>query len=130
MADFCDVFVIGGGPAGLAAAICARKKGLRVTVADVGTPPIDKPCAEGLMPDGVEALERMGIAAESLQGCEVESARFYNLETMAEAKFPGRRGRGVRRTKLHETMLAHAASCGVNFLWRTRVLGLSATGVG
>jgi menaquinone-9 beta-reductase len=129
LVDSCDVFVIGGGPAGLAAAICARKKGLRVTVADLGTPPIDKPCAEGLMPDGVDALERMGIAAESLDGCEVESARFYNLETMAEAKFPGRRGRGVRRTTLHETMLAHAASCGVNFLWRTRVLGLSASGV-
>jgi menaquinone-9 beta-reductase len=41
-----DVFVIGGGPAGLAAAIAARAKGLRVTVADGGVPPIDKPCGE------------------------------------------------------------------------------------
>jgi flavin-dependent dehydrogenase len=129
VADSCDVFVIGGGPAGLAAAICARQKGMTVTVADVGEPPIDKPCAEGLMPDGMEALERMGIAADSLEGCELESARFFNLGTMAEAKFPGRHGRGVRRTKLHETMLAHAEACGVNFLWRTRVSNLSAGGV-
>ncbi|MGB8062426.1 MAG: FAD-binding protein, partial [Candidatus Sulfotelmatobacter sp.] len=47
-----DVFVIGGGPAGLAAAIAARKCGLRVIVADAAQPPIDKACGEGLMPDG------------------------------------------------------------------------------
>jgi menaquinone-9 beta-reductase len=129
LADSCDVFVIGGGPAGLAAAICARQRGLSVTVADVGEPPIDKPCAEGLMPDGMEALERMGIPADSLGGCEVEGARFFNMGTMAEAKFPGRRGRGVRRTRLHETMLGRAEACGVKFLWRTRVSNLSAGGV-
>ncbi len=129
MADSCDVFVIGGGPAGLAAAICARQRGLSVTVADVGEPPIDKPCAEGLMPDGMEELERMGIPADSLEGCELESARFYNLGTVAEAKFPGRHGRGVRRTTLHEALLRRAADCGANFLWRARVSSLSVGGV-
>ena len=34
MTEQTDVFVIGGGPAGLAAAIAARKKGFRVVVAD------------------------------------------------------------------------------------------------
>jgi flavin-dependent dehydrogenase len=34
-----DVFVIGGGPAGLAAAIAARQKGLRAIVADGSAPP-------------------------------------------------------------------------------------------
>jgi flavin-dependent dehydrogenase len=42
-----DVFIIGGGPAGLAAAIAAREKGCKVAVADCTRPPIDKACGEG-----------------------------------------------------------------------------------
>lgn len=37
MRDATDVLVIGGGPAGLTAAIAARKKGFSVTVADGAT---------------------------------------------------------------------------------------------
>jgi len=129
LTDSCDVFVVGGGPAGLAAAICARRKGLTVTVADVAVPPIDKPCAEGLLPDALEALEQIGIPRVALDGWDVESVRFFNSETSAEGRFPGARGMGVRRTKLHETMFAHAANCGVNFLWRTGVSGLADCGV-
>ena len=51
--DATDVFVIGGGPAGLAAAIAARGRGFRVLVADGAQPPIDKACGEGLLPTGV-----------------------------------------------------------------------------
>lgn len=51
-----DVFVVGGGPAGLAAAIAARLKGFTVAVADGAHPPIDKACGEGLMPDSFGAL--------------------------------------------------------------------------
>jgi flavin-dependent dehydrogenase len=36
-----DVFVIGGGPAGLATAIAARRRGLSVVLADGAVPPID-----------------------------------------------------------------------------------------
>src|SRR5204862_8051575 len=50
-----DVFVIGGGPAGLAAAIAARRRGFDVTLADGAVPPIDKACGEGIMPDGIVA---------------------------------------------------------------------------
>ncbi len=56
-----DVFVAGGGPAGLAAAIAARQAGLTVTLADSARPPIDKACGEGIMPEGVAALRRLGI---------------------------------------------------------------------
>ena len=61
MLNSTDVFVIGGGPAGLAAAIAARQQGFRVIVADGAQMPIDKPCGEGLMPDGVAALQELGI---------------------------------------------------------------------
>jgi flavin-dependent dehydrogenase len=57
-----DVLVIGGGPAGLAAAIAARMKGFDVTVADGAQPPIDKACGEGLMPSTLAALRTLGVA--------------------------------------------------------------------
>ena len=60
-----EVFVIGGGPAGLAAAIASRDKGLRVTVADWSRPPIEKPCGEGLMPDSLDALRQLGVTIGS-----------------------------------------------------------------
>ncbi len=55
-----DVFVVGGGPAGLAAAIAARQKGLQVILADGAEPPIDKPCGEGLLPESLAALQDWG----------------------------------------------------------------------
>ena len=56
-----DVAVVGGGPAGLAAAIAARLAGLEVTVVERSLPPIDKPCGEGIMPDGVAILDTRSI---------------------------------------------------------------------
>src|SRR5260221_10070000 len=50
-----DVGVVGGGPAGLAAAIALQLRGFRVFVAAGMRPPIDKACGEGLMPDSVAA---------------------------------------------------------------------------
>jgi flavin-dependent dehydrogenase len=44
-----DVLVIGGGPAGLAAAIAARQQGLRVVVADGNKPPIDTALGASLL---------------------------------------------------------------------------------
>src|ERR1035437_1124211 len=56
-----DLFVIGGGPAGLATALAARRRGLDVTLADSSVPPIDKACGEGIMPDGLAAARSLGL---------------------------------------------------------------------
>ena len=60
-----DVFIVGGGPAGLATGIAIRQRGLRVVVADPAQPPIDKACGEGLMPQTVAALKALGRDAGS-----------------------------------------------------------------
>ena len=60
-----DLFIVGGGPAGLAAALAARRLGLEVTVADCSQPPVDKACGEGIMPDGVRAARSLGRARAS-----------------------------------------------------------------
>jgi flavin-dependent dehydrogenase len=123
-----DVFVAGGGPAGLATAIAARRHGLSVIVADGAVPPIDKPCGEGLMPDGVEALRDLGIAISEGESYPFRGIRFVSGGAKAEAKFPRGTAYGIRRTHLHRVLLDHAAACGVRMLWQSAVTGLHPEG--
>lgn len=121
-----DVFVIGGGPAGLAAAIAARQQGFRVVVADGAKPPIDKPCGEALLPDAITALERLGVAVPAAEACPLRGVRFLSSGLSAEAAFPsGNNGLSVRRTALHRMMTERAAGLGVDLLWQTVVTGIS-----
>jgi flavin-dependent dehydrogenase len=121
-----DVFVIGGGPAGLAAAIAARQQGLRVVVADGAKPPIDKACGEALMPDAITALEGLGVVVPVAEGRPVRGVRFLGSGLSAEADFPsGARGLSIRRTTLHGIMTERAAELGVDLLWQSVVTGIS-----
>jgi flavin-dependent dehydrogenase len=113
-----DVFVMGGGPAGLAAAIAARRKGFRVTVADCALPPIDKVCGEGLMPDGVLALAELGVRVE---GHHFRGIRFLDTGREACATFPAGDGLGIRRTTLHQRMIETAEEAGVELWWGARI---------
>src|SRR6202521_604140 len=76
MGEGTGVLVIGGGPAGLAAAIAARMKGFDVTVADGAKPPIDKACGEGLMPDALTALDLLGVTIRPDQSAALRGIRF------------------------------------------------------
>jgi menaquinone-9 beta-reductase len=121
-----DVFVIGGGPAGLAAAIAARQHGFNVVVADGAKPPIDKACGEALMPDAMAALERFGIAVPASEAVPVRGVRFLSSGLSADADFPsGHRGLSMRRTVLHRLMTERAAELGVDLLWQNVVTGIS-----
>jgi len=124
-----DVFVIGGGPAGLAAALAARKKGFKAIVADVARPPIDKACGEGLMPDGLAALRDLGVAVDASEGFPFRGVRFLQEGTAVDANFPARHGMGLRRSVLHQKMVEQARDAGVSFLWQTPVAGLCPEGV-
>jgi flavin-dependent dehydrogenase len=125
-----DVFIIGGGPAGLAAAIAACQRGLRVVVADGANPPIDKACGEGFLPDGLAALERLGIqipASESRAFCGI---RFLSGDLSAAAPFGERAfGLAVRRIVLHRALIDRAEQFGAHLLWRTAVTGIARDGV-
>ncbi|MGB7437095.1 MAG: FAD-dependent monooxygenase [Candidatus Acidiferrum sp.] len=124
-----DVFIIGGGPAGLAAAIAARRRGLSVTVADGGEPPIDKACGEGLMPETVAALKDLDVEVPTQAGYRLQGLRFVQGESQVSANFPEGQGVGIRRTVLHELLIRHAERCGVKMLWRTPVAGIDGDGV-
>ena len=73
----CDALIVGGGPAGLAAAIALRQKGLDVLVADALRPPIDKACGEGLMPDAQRDLAALGIQSRVMMALPSTASLFF-----------------------------------------------------
>ena len=117
----CDVCIVGGGPAGLAAAIALRQRGADVLVADARKPPIDKACGEGLMPDSRTALAQLGVHLESHHGAEFTGITFASDQAHVSADFPSGRGMGVRRTTLHQLLVDRATGLGVRFAWNTPV---------
>jgi menaquinone-9 beta-reductase len=127
--------IAGGGPAGLACAIAAAQRGLRVVVVDGRKPPIDKACGEGLMPDTLAALAELGVQLTPEVGFPMRGIRFLNGAQHAEAEFPGTEpagkelmgnglGLGVKRVVLHERLLERAAELGVEFRWQTAIQGI------
>src|SRR5579863_1988113 len=129
MIEQTDVFVIGGGPAGLAAAIAVRKKGFRVAVADGAQWPIEKACGEGLMPNTVAALRELGVGIGDGDGKLLRGVRFVARESEVEARFPTECAIGMRRVALHRKLVEHAEKCGADLLWGTPVMGISREGV-
>ena len=121
--------MIGGGPAGLAAAIAARRRGFHATVADCSAPPIDKACGEGIMPDGMAAARALGIDLNLAGGVPFRGIRFRNGQTSVEANFPHGQGLGLRRTALHRLMVDCAEAAGVRAFWDARVTGIAKDGV-
>lgn len=97
-------------------------------VADGATPPVDKACGEGLMPDGVEALRRIGVDIPARDAQPFRGIRFVNGEQVAEAKFPHGTAYGIRRTVLHQILIDHAASSGASLAWQAPVTGLHPEG--
>jgi menaquinone-9 beta-reductase len=124
-----DLLVIGGGPAGLAAAIAARRQGLRVLVADARRPPIDKACGEGLMPDALEAAQRIGIEIPATLGVPFRGIHFLGRDHDVAADFPDGWGRGVRRVSLHALLCEQAAGAGAEFSWGFPVTGFDGESV-
>jgi len=128
MAITTDVLVIGGGPAGLAAAIAAVQKGFKVTVADGARPPVDKVCGEGLMPNTLATLRELGVGLSSQDGRPFAGVRFVDAHSSVEASFPFVGGLGVRRTVLHQKMVERAQDSGVTLLWNSPASGLTKAG--
>ncbi len=124
-----EVFVIGGGPAGLAAAIAARQRGMSVAVADGIEPPIDKACGEGLMPEAVEALGELGVEVPLDAGYRFRGIRFLQQDAQVSGDFPHGVGVGIRRTILHQWLISRAEECGVRMSWRTPVSAITKDGV-
>jgi flavin-dependent dehydrogenase len=112
-----DAFVVGGGPAGLAAAIAAARKGFSVIVAD------------GSVPETQTALKQLGVELPAGIGRNFRGIRFVQEHREISAAFPSGQGVGIRRPVLHSLLIEAAERCGVKLLWKTAVAGIETRGV-
>jgi menaquinone-9 beta-reductase len=116
-----DVLIVGGGPAGIATAIAASLKGLRTVLVEARKPPIDKACGEGLLPEAVASLRRLGIHLEFSAAYPFSGIRFTDQVSSASARISKGEAFGLRRPLLQRLLVDRAEKAGVCFLWGTRV---------
>ncbi len=115
-----EVVVVGGGPAGLAAAVALGREDIHVLVIERSTWPRDKVCGEGLMPVGVEALHQLGVFDQ----IDTDHLRpFLGIRwisedgSCAEAEFASGPGYGIRRTALSRALFDAASRIPSVELW-------------
>ncbi len=109
-----DLVIVGGGPVGLVTAIAARRRGLRTVVVERSPALPEKACGEGLMPGAVAALAELGVELDG--AVELEGIRFVDAGAEASARFPGRAGRSVSRSRLMHALAQRARAVGVDLL--------------
>jgi flavin-dependent dehydrogenase len=108
----CDVAIVGGGPAGLAAAIRSARRGFHTVVLERSAGPVDKACGEGLMPAGQQELHDLGVR---ISGFEFHGIRYIQEDGAAlEAPFRNGSGLGLRRTALSDALRQAAAQVGAD----------------
>lgn len=107
----CDLVVVGGGPAGAAAAIALARAGRRVVVVERLAGPTQKVCGEFLGGDAVERLDRFGLAPQSLGALPIGRIRLTagRRSAVADLPFPAW---SLGRDLLDEALLTRATAEG------------------
>lgn len=106
------VLIVGAGPAGLAAAITAARRGADVVVFEKRTGALDKACGEGIMPHGVRWLRRQGVDLDGA-GRLFHGIRYVEGERTLDGRFFGASGLAMRRLILSERLSRRAEELGV-----------------
>ena len=120
-----QVVIVGGGPAGLAAAVALGREDIQVLVIERSSWPRDKVCGEGLMPVGVEALQQLGVfdQIDSDHLRPFLGIRWISEDgSCAEAEFASGPGYGVRRTALSRALFESASALPSVELWPDTLL--------
>ena len=121
-----DVVVVGGGPAGAAAAITAARAGRQVVLLDKARFPRDKFCGDGLTTGALRLLERLGLQPDKVPSWTTASDVMVSSPSGRTARFPLPRENGVfaavaRRVDLDAALLQVARDEGARVLDGHRV---------
>jgi menaquinone-9 beta-reductase len=125
--------VVGGGPAGTAAAVFLRQAGHEVVLVDEARFPRDKVCGEGISPEAWRLLARMGAdgAVRALRPRPVRGMKLTAPDgTAFVGEYAGARepGFAVRRWCLDRALLECARGAGVDVREGVRALDIVAPG--
>jgi geranylgeranyl reductase family protein len=110
-----DVLIVGAGPAGAAAARVLASRGIDVLLVDRSEFPRDKVCGDGLIPDALAALGRLGIDGDALAGSRRSEAVRIHAPGGAYISVPIEL-RCLPRKRFDASMRAAAAAAGAAFL--------------
>lgn len=104
-----DPLIVGGGPAGSAAAITLASGGARPLILERQRETGDALCGGFLSWRTLETLDSLGI--DPLDGHPIDRLRVFAGRTTGEARLP-HRAIGVSRQRLDSLLLARAEACG------------------
>lgn len=108
-----DVAIVGGGPAGLSAAIRAARRGFKTVLFERSEGAPDKACGEGLMPSGQRQLHELGVRIPVDQCAEFHGIQYIQEDGRAlTARFTHGKGLGIRRTALTAALRTRALESG------------------
>ena len=116
-----DVAIVGGGPAGAAAAITLARAGRDVVLVDKATFPRDKCCGDGLTAGALRYLERLGLDPSAVPSWQQVDDVYVRAPSGPERCFPMPHGNGVyaataRRVDLDSALLDVARAAGAKVL--------------
>src|SRR5690348_1171084 len=106
-----DIAIIGGGPAGTAAALEARRRGLRVVIWDRDSFPRDKVCGEFLSWESLPLL-RQHIAPTLSRAALIRKADFVSRRGRVYSFPLPQEARGLSRLALDEALWIAAQASG------------------
>jgi geranylgeranyl reductase family protein len=116
-----DVAVVGGGPAGAAAAITLARHGRDVVLVDKARFPRDKCCGDGLTAGALRLLEGLGLDPGGVDSWHPVSDVIVRSPSGRQVVFPLPRGQGLfaavaRRIDLDSALIDVARGSGVKVL--------------
>lgn len=106
-----DALIVGGGPAGCAAAITLARAGCHPTLIERSNGPTDKVCGDFLSVDSIQHARFLGVDPIELGAVPISRVRLIHRDRVAESELPFM-AVGLSRRVLDEALLDQARHAG------------------